>query len=407
MRSCAGSKRRGFGRRAAGPLIAAAMVASLGGCGSSSSGSSSGGTKGPIKIGAAIGVTGSMQPYDYEAYTTAEMAADDINAAGGIDGRKIQFVLTDMKSDPTLGPAAATQAISKGAQVMLVSCDFDMGSPAALTAQSKGEVALSLCAGAPEFGRLGPLTFSVGPGTPDSAAAVAQWAWSTKKWRKVYVLEDTSNEWARTYAGYFQEVWKHFGGTVVGKDTFSATDTTLSSQITRFKSLSQKADFIISATYPPQGPTMLRQFRAAGINTPIVSDSGMDGTFWTKAVPHLSNFYLGTFASIYGDDANALINRLVTGYKAKYHSAPLTSYFVNGYGDMELLADAIKEAGSTQGTKLAAVLQNFDGQVPALGRIQFTPKWHIALSRPWTIIQFQNGKPSFAARVSPSWVPSP
>src|ERR1700733_10487651 len=75
--------------------MSTAMVASLGGCGSSSSGSSSGGTKGPIKIGAAIGVTGSMQPYDYEAYTTAEMAADDINAAGGIDGRKIQFVLTD------------------------------------------------------------------------------------------------------------------------------------------------------------------------------------------------------------------------------------------------------------------------------------------------------------------------
>ncbi|MDX6717320.1 MAG: branched-chain amino acid transport system substrate-binding protein [Baekduia sp.] len=410
---------RGLIIPACASLALALTVASCGSSGDSGDSGSSTAAAGnaaakssgkPLKIGVAIATSGWMKPYDWGAYTTAQMAADDLNAKGGVNGRKIEFVVADMKSDPNLGPAAALKVIDSGAEVVLVSCDFDIGSPAALTAQSKGVVAMSLCAAAPKFGRtgIGPLAFSNGPGTPATAAAIARWAFENKKWKNVYMLKDTANEWSRTYMDYFEQTWKHFGGTIVGKDTFaSQKDTSLASQITRIKALSTKPDFIVSATFPPGGPTMLRELRAAGVETPVVSDSGMDGTFWQKCCPKLSNFYLGTYASIYGDDTNPLVNDLLKRFEAKYKQKPLVSYFVSGYNAIEVLSKAIAKAGTTEGQKLATSMETFDEETQPLGRTTFSQKWHISLNRPWTVIAVQNGKPRFEARVAPTWVPQP
>jgi branched-chain amino acid transport system substrate-binding protein len=398
-----------LGARGRNAIAVMAVVAVAAGCGSgeeSAGGAATSEQAGkPLKIGAAIATSGWMKPYDWGSLTTAEFAAEDLNAKGGVGGRKIEFVVSDMKSDPNLGPAAATEVIDKGAEIVLVSCDFDIGSPAALTAQSKGVVVMSLCAAAPKFGRMGPLTFTNGASTPNTAAAVATWAFETKKWKNAYFLEDNTNEWSRTYVEYFEETWKHFGGTVVGKDTFSQKDTSLASQITRLKALSVQPDFIVSATFPPGGPTMLRELRAAGIDTPVISDSGMDGEFWLKCCPDLDNFYLGTYASNYGDDPNPLVNELQKRFEAKYKEKPTVSYFVSGYNAIEVLAKAITKAGTTDGVKLAKTLETFDEETQPLGRTTFTPEWHISHGRPWTVIAIENGKPRFEARVTPSWVP--
>lgn len=409
-------RRRRLWRRSLVGLGVLALVGAGAGCGSSDSGSagssgSSGSDKSgePLKIGAAIATSGWMKPYDWGALQTAEMAADDINAKGGVDGRTIEFVTSDMKSDPNLGPAAAIDVIDKGAEVVLVSCDFDMGSPAALTAQSKGVLVMSLCAAAPKFGRqgIGPLAFTNGPSTPGTAAAVASWGFDKKKWRNAYILEDTSNEWSRTYVDYFEETWKHLGGTIVGKDTFSQKDTSLASQVTRLKSLSEQPDLIVSATYPPGGPTMVRELRAAGIDTPIVSDSAMDGTFWLKCCPKLSNFYYGSYGSLAGDDGNPFVNELMKRFEEKTGEKPLVSYFIAGYNAIEVLSKAISKAGTTDGEKLATTLEQFDEETKPLGRTHFTRDQHITHERPWAIIEIQDGKPRFEGRVTPSWVPEP
>jgi branched-chain amino acid transport system substrate-binding protein len=394
------------------PVVALAVLALAGGalgCGSDEESGGSGGSSEqsaePLKIGAAIATSGWMKPYDWGSLATAEFAAEDINAQGGIDGRQIEFVVSDMKSDPNLGPSAATEVIDKGAEIVLVSCDFDIGSPAALTAQSKGVLTMSLCAAAPKFGRMGPLAFTNGPSTPNTAAAVATWAFETKKWKNLYILEDTTNEWSRTYVDYFEQAWEHFGGTIVGRDTFSQKDTSLASQVTRIKSLAQQPDFIVSATFPPGGPTMLRELRAAGVDIPVVSDSGMDGEFWLKCCPKLSEFYLGTYASNYGDDPNELVNELRTRFEEKHGELPTVGYFVAGYNAIDILAKAIPRAGTTDGEELAKTLEGFDEETTPLGRTTFTSDWHISHNRPWTVVAIENGKARFEARVTPSWVP--
>jgi branched-chain amino acid transport system substrate-binding protein len=114
-------------------------VAGLAACGSSSNSSSDSSKKsGPITIGFVIGKTGVLESYDIPAATAAKYAIADINKAGGVDGRQIKTVEADMKSKPELAGTAATDVISKGADILITPCDFDLGSPAAIQAKKAG-----------------------------------------------------------------------------------------------------------------------------------------------------------------------------------------------------------------------------------------------------------------------------
>ncbi|KAB2893321.1 MAG: ABC transporter substrate-binding protein, partial [Kofleriaceae bacterium] len=90
-----------------------------------------------VTVGFAIALSGFVAPYDDGPYKAAQLAIDDINAKGGLLGKKIVHVAADTASDPAQGATAATDVLSKGAELVMVTCDFDFGAPAALVAQSQ------------------------------------------------------------------------------------------------------------------------------------------------------------------------------------------------------------------------------------------------------------------------------
>ena len=99
-----------------------------------------------VVIGFAIAQSGWMDAYDGPPLVGAMMAIDDFNAEGGILGRKIRAVIADTKTDTVQGAKAATEVVAKGARFMVVSCDYDMGAPAATVANENNMVAISFCA---------------------------------------------------------------------------------------------------------------------------------------------------------------------------------------------------------------------------------------------------------------------
>ena len=90
-----------------------------------------------VTVGFAIALSGFVAPYDDGPYKAAKLAIEDINAKGGLLGRKIVEVAADTASDPAQGATAATDVLSKNAELVMVTCDFDFGAPAALVAQSQ------------------------------------------------------------------------------------------------------------------------------------------------------------------------------------------------------------------------------------------------------------------------------
>jgi branched-chain amino acid transport system substrate-binding protein len=355
----------------------------------------------PIVIGIATAQTGFIAAFDKPAVAGAMVAVSDINKAGGINGRMLKVVTADTKSDLKLGTQAGLSVASKGADVMLVTLDFNYGGPAARVAQSKGMAVVSIGASSPKFGvaGIGPLAYTIGSNGAVEAYAEAEWAFQKKHWKNAYLLLDDTTDANKTQCDSFGTRWKELGGTVVGSDTFKNSDPSVAPQITRIKGLSTKPDVIVLCSYPPGGAVATQQIRQQGLDTAIIGNDAMDGDYWfKKTIPDLSNFYYNESTSIFGNDPNPKVNTFWKKYKTATHGAPQVSFGAFGYTAVQALALAIKRAGSTEGTKVAAQMNKFADEKLLLSTT-FTPKVHIDTHREGRMMQIQDGKHSVAAVV--------
>ncbi|MFA4927395.1 MAG: ABC transporter substrate-binding protein [Patulibacter sp.] len=396
------------------PIAGVVAVLGLAACGSGQSTGSNDGddTKAkagdPITLGFAIGETGFMGPYDLPARAAAQMAVNDVNAKGGVKGRKFRIVSENMKSKPELSGNAATAVLGKGADVVVTACDFDQGSPAAIVAQGADKLAFSTCAASTSFGPagIGPLAFTMATAAPVEGAAMAEWAYQ-RKLTTAYLLLDNTIDFTKQSAAGFKARFAKIGGDLVGSDTFKQGDQSLAAQITKIKQLPKPPAAIYLASYMPTQASAIKQLRAAGLDMPILGDEDLDGNYWKDAVPNVGNVFFATYASIYGDDPDPAVNKLVDRYVAAEGKRPDTAAFLTGYAMVQALTKAIEGTdGSTDGKALGAELETFREQ-PFVLPTTFTDKWHISFARTLRIQQIEKGKTSFLAEANPKDVPAP
>src|SRR6266566_3435061 len=142
-----------------------------------------------IVIGFATAASGFMQAYDKPAQDAALIRIDEINKAGGLLGKKIKAVFADTKTDQAEGAKAGLAVLDQGADLVVVSCDYDFGAPAALQAQSAGKVSFFLCAESIKAGipGVGPYSFSGSVLAAVQGATMAEWAYTKKasSWNRV------------------------------------------------------------------------------------------------------------------------------------------------------------------------------------------------------------------------------
>lgn len=355
----------------------------------------------PITIGFVGAKTGFMSIYDSQVFVGAEIAAKEANAKGGVlGGRKIQFVTCDSKTNQAQGAVCAQEVLSKGADFVMPSCDFDFGSPAARVANKAGKIAIG-CAGGLAYGvqGVGPLTFNTYSGSATEGAIMAEWAQKKMKWKHPYILTDTYLQYTKDVGTYFQKRWEQIAGksSIVGQDTFNNGDQSITAQISRLRQSASKADFLVVASLPPGGASAIRQIRGAGIKLPILAAAAFDGSYWLSSVPHLSNFYYPALGSLFGDDPDkARAKLLYKDFKAESGKKPtLASYPLMGYAAVQTLIKGMQAAKSTDGTKVAAALNKFHDTPLITGPTTYTATCHIPSGRPYLIMQVKNGKNSY------------
>jgi branched-chain amino acid transport system substrate-binding protein len=372
---------------------------SLAACGSSSGGSSSGASAtsaggsegaslppGPIKIGMAIAQSGFVAPYDEGPSKGAEMAVDEINAEGGVLGHPLKLIYGDTKSERSQGTSTALELMSQGAQVMIVTCDFDYGSPAAIAATGKGEVAISPCAGSSNFDvpTLGPLAYSLGTTATSDGENGAQFA-ASQGWHKGFVWEDSSISYTQELCSSFESSFgEKPGSSIVGSSTIQQEDNSFQVPIDQLRK--SGAEFLGAAT-------ALRSLRAAGLEIPVLAGASMDGTYWLEAVPKLSNFYFNTYGLMGGNDPRPSVNKFFAEYKQRFGELPATSYALTGRATIEILAKAIEKAKSTEGTALSQAIDSLGSLETIIGPTGFDETHHIVSVRPTLFIKIQDGKP--------------
>jgi branched-chain amino acid transport system substrate-binding protein len=390
----------GFATALALCVVASTMVGAAGAQAKVSKASSK-----TIVIGLATASSGFLSVFDGPPETALKIAIADINKQGGVLGEKFTFVEQDTKSDLQQGAAAAIKVIGQGAQIGVVTCDLDFGAPAALEFAKKKIVSFSLCAGSPYYGPQGvtPYTFSAGVATPNEAAAGAQFAAQDKHWKTAYVLTDTTLEYNTTWTQYFQKTFEAFGGKVVGHDTYTNKDATVQTQLARLKGLSPQPDFIAMCGIQPGTPSVVRQIRAAGISLPLVMCVAMEGRNWLPSVPGVNNAYVTTYGDWTGKDPDPRVNKLFKEYIAKA-GEPNSSHPLEGFGLADIIATAIKRAGSTGGPALKAALEKFNKVGVTSGCTTYTTVWHISFCRPLAIKLIENGKFNYVMTIKPSKV---
>lgn len=398
-------------------LVCLALMLGAAGCGGGSSsddgGSTAGATTaqsndGDIVIGLTGAKSGFMSAFDIPFNAGAHIAVEDINAAGGVLGRRLKVIECDSKTDIAQSANCAQQTLDGGAVVLFTSCDYDYGGPAARVADRRNVLAFA-CAASPKYGKqgIGQNAFSIAGGTPTEGAMMAEWAYNELGKRRAYLLRDTGLEYSKAFCQYFEERFTELGGEIVGRDDFANDDQSIASQISNIRSANPAPDVIAYCSFPPGGASGLRQIRGAGIDVPIVADTAFDGDYWLRAVPGLSDFYYPTPGSIFGDDEDDKWQRFVRQYVDAEGDRPASAnYPGSGYSAVELWAKAVEEAGTLDTDAVREVIESQEIDV-LNGPTRYGPEQHMALGRSMAVIEVQDGRSAFVKRFTPERVPQP
>jgi len=349
-----------------------------------------------IVVGFATASSGFMQAYDKPAQDAAMIRIDEINKAGGLLGKQIKTVAADTKTDRAEGAKAGLEVIDKGASLVVVSCDYDFGAPAALAAEAAGKVSFFLCAESIKAGiqGVGPRSFSASVLAAVQGATMAEWAYNKKKARNFYRLLDTWTEYNKGICDGFDWMMpKLKDAKLVGQDTFKNEDTSIAAQITRIKSLPQQPDAIMLCSMMPGVVSAVKQIRAAGIKSMILNGSGVSGGYWLNATPDLSDFYVPDQGSVYGDDPNPAVNEFNKKYKAATGGDPSSQYVYPGYVMIDVWAKAVERAKTTDADAVVKELEKMKDEKTLFGPRTFTDKIHHQNRGRYLITEVKNGKP--------------
>src|SRR5438094_1177352 len=356
---------------------------------------------GSILIGISTAKTGILAPYDLQASQLFEMRINQINKAGGVLGKKLKVQWIDTKSDKPTAATNAEELIGKGAVAIVATCDFDFSFPAINAAHQHKIPGIALCASSPKVATpaiVGPYGGSMGLGSDAEGSTMAEWMRAKKAaWKGVYVFKDNSLEYSKATADYFKARFTQLGGTVCGEDTFvGGSNLDLSSQITRRRGKVKNCDAIFDGSWQPFGSQLVKAIRAAGINIPITTNASVNGVLVTQVAGKVSNFYAEGFACLptyCSGTQTPLVRTIAKQFKATYHTTLGNHYALPGYALADAIVGAIKAAGSTDGTKIAAAL--FGGKVTVNyfgNKMKFTEKCHRPQPAAYSIEQWTNGK---------------
>ncbi|MGN1286419.1 MAG: ABC transporter substrate-binding protein [Bradyrhizobium sp.] len=349
-----------------------------------------------IVVGFATAASGFMQAYDKPAQDAALIRVEEINKAGGLLGKKLKPVFADTKTDQAEGAKAGLAVLDQGADLVIVSCDYDFGAPAALQAQAAGKVSFFLCAESIKAGipGVGPFSFSASVLAPVQGATMSEWAYNKKNARSFYRLLDSWTVYNKGICDGFDWMLPRLKeAKLVGSDTFKNDDASIASQITRIKSLPKEPDAIMLCTMMPGAVSAIKQIRAAGIKSMILNGSGVDGSYWMNAVPDLSNFYVPVQGSVYGDDPNAKVNEFNKKYKEVTGGDPSSQYVYPGYVLIDVWAKAVERAKSTDAAAVVAELEKMNNEPTLFGPRTFTKDIHHQNQGRYLIVDTEAGKP--------------
>lgn len=381
--------------------MAAAICAAsilITGCGGSDKGSSAD----SIKIGAIGEMTGGNASYGTSMMRGFNLAAKEINAAGGVDGKKIVLVEADTKSEPAEAANAMSKLINQD-KVSFVSGIFTSSSAIAACNISETAKVPYLAVGATnpavtvaKDGSTKPNTFRVCFIDPFQGTVGANFVTNELKAKTAAIYIDNSSDYSKGLADFFKKSFVANGGSIVAEEAYLQKDTDFKAVLTKIKATNPEIIYVPG--YYEEVGKIIKQARELGITVPIVGGDGWDSPKLPEiaGADALNNTF---FTNHYSPDADSAESKaFVAAFEKEYNQKP-DAPAVLGYDALKLMVDAIKRAGAADPAKVSKALAETKSFNAVTGALALNNK-HDAV-KSVTIIKFQDGKQAYCSTVNP------
>lgn len=348
---------------AAVTFASAAVLAACGAAPGSSSSATGSEVSDTIKIGYNLELSGAVAAYGQAEKNGAELALEEINKAGGVDGKKLESVSKDNKSDNTEAASLATNLATEQKVAAIVGPATSGAVAAATPNVTNAGVPLVTPSGTADTltvsadGKVNEMVFRSTFQDSFQGQVLAQYADDNLKAKKVVLYYDASSDYAKGIADKFKET---FSGEIVVEETFQAKDTDFQAALTKIKG--QDFDAIVMPGYYTETGLITKQAREMGIDKPILGPDGFaDAKFIESAGKANTNnvFYVSGYSTKVSLSDKS--TKFVDAYKSKYGEEP-NMFAALAYDSVYMIAEASKDAKTSKdiATNLAS-LKDFDG----------------------------------------------
>jgi len=349
-----------------------------------------------ILIGEYGSLTGTTANFGISQKNGIDMAIDDLNAAGGVLGKKVRVVVEDDQGKPEEAQTVVTRLINRDRVVAILGEVSSSRSLAAAPVCQQSRIPMiSPSSTNPRVTQVGDYIFRVCFIDTFQGLVMARFAANSLKLQEVAILRDIKNDYSVGLADVFTENFQKLGGKIVADESYSEGDNDFNAQLTSIRSKNPQAIFIPG--YYTEVGLVARQARNLGITVPLLGGDGWDsGSLWEIGGAALNDSY---YASHYSSkDPNPVVQNFVTRYKQKYGQLPDTNA-VLGYDAAGLLFDAFRRANSTDPAKVRDALASTTEFVGVTGKIAIDENRNPR--KPSVILRVQDGDLLYVETIQP------
>jgi branched-chain amino acid transport system substrate-binding protein len=349
-----------------------------------------------IKIGAVSCISGGLSTFGVSSIRGARMAIDEVDAAGGVSGQRIELIVDDNGSKAGETARIARKFLSEDHVVAILG---DLTSSATLEAAPLAQAArvplLTPTATNIAITKVGDYVFRSCFTDPFTGRVMARFALEHLHARRAVILTDIKQDYSIGVTAELKQYYQQSGGTVAEEFSFSSGDTDFRAQLSSLKNA--QPDVIFLPAYYTEVALILREARQLGITAPFVGGEGWDSPSLLSVAGKSAegDFYTNHFSP---DDPSPTVQRFAQAYRARYGVAPdaLAALWYDGAG---LLADAIRRAGTSDPAKIRdalAATKDFPG---VTGNISLDNQRNA--TKPGVILTIANGRFKMVERVLP------
>jgi len=306
-----------------------------------------------VRIGVFMSLTGSTANFGISSTNGIKLAAEEVNAKGGINGKQIDILVQDDRSDASEAATIVTKFVTQDqVHAILGEVASSRSIAAAPIAQNAKIPMLTPSSTNPEVTKKGNFIFRSCFIDPVQGAAIAQFAARTLGAKRAAIMVDRKNDYSTGLESVITATFTKMGGQMVAVQSYQEGDQDFNAQLTSLKGASPEVIFV-PGYYNDVG-LIAKQARDKGIKVPLLGGDGWDSVqLYAIGGTALNGSYFSNHYSPF--DTDPKVQKFVNDYKAHYGTVP-DALAATAYDAANIMFDAIKRANSLDGTAIRDAL---------------------------------------------------